>query len=487
MERAERMVLLGVGLAYAPLLVPLLWVMLVLTAATAVFRFFRVWRQAEPPPLRPGSIGYKRAQAEAAEDAGPERPAHERATLRRARPARRGVATAAPAERARPPRSPRRRLLRARGGRFVTAAYRTGARVAAHVPPGPAGALGSALGRLAALASAERDGWWPATRSAPAAVHRRGGRSPTPSPATGATGSTPSSSRRIDRADLDARFRADGMEHLAAATAGGRGAIFALPHLGAWEVAGRWVAARATASRSSSSRSSRPSSSPGSSTSAAPWASRSCRSAPRCRPAPGTRLADGRVLCLVADRDLGGTGVEVEFFGERTRLPAGPALMALRHDVEILPVGTYTEPHGRHHSVIHPPVDRARHGRLGEDVTRITQSLAHVFEDIIRQAPEQWHLQQPNWPSDLVRPTARAGSRRSAGMPGRSPTGRAGARRRNTAFRPPTASDWHDGIDAGRGLLALLAGPPGRRAGPGARLGAGAARPRHRRAGLRAV
>jgi KDO2-lipid IV(A) lauroyltransferase len=111
-------------------------------------------------------------------------------------------------------------------------------------------------------------------------------------------------------------------------------------------------------------------------------------------------LADGRVLCLVADRDLTGTGVEVEFLGERTRLPAGPALLALRHDAEILPVGTYTEPHGRHHSIIHPPVPRERQGRLADDIARITQSLARVFEEIIRRAPEQWHLQQPNWPSD---------------------------------------------------------------------------------------
>ena len=76
MERAERMVLLGVGLAYTPLLVPLLWVMLGLTAFTAFHRFFKVWRQAEPPPLRPGSLGYKKAQAQAAEG-GAERPVHE--------------------------------------------------------------------------------------------------------------------------------------------------------------------------------------------------------------------------------------------------------------------------------------------------------------------------------------------------------------------------------------------------------------------------
>ena len=46
MERAERMVVLGFGLCFKTILVPVLWVMLALTSATAVQRFFKVWRQA---------------------------------------------------------------------------------------------------------------------------------------------------------------------------------------------------------------------------------------------------------------------------------------------------------------------------------------------------------------------------------------------------------------------------------------------------------
>jgi KDO2-lipid IV(A) lauroyltransferase len=42
----------------------------------------------------------------------------------------------------------------------------------------------------------------------------------------------------------------------------------------------------------------------------------------------------------------------------------------------------------------------AREGRLREDVSRITQDLAHALEELIRRAPDQWHLLQPNWPSD---------------------------------------------------------------------------------------
>jgi KDO2-lipid IV(A) lauroyltransferase len=45
-------------------------------------------------------------------------------------------------------------------------------------------------------------------------------------------------------------------------------------------------------------------------------------------------------------------------------------------------------------------MDTTRHGRFREDVARLTQDMAGELEGLIRRAPEQWHLQQPNWPSD---------------------------------------------------------------------------------------
>ena len=50
MERAERFVVLGIGLFFKELLVPVLWLMLVATAGTALYRFVKVWRQADRPP-----------------------------------------------------------------------------------------------------------------------------------------------------------------------------------------------------------------------------------------------------------------------------------------------------------------------------------------------------------------------------------------------------------------------------------------------------
>lgn len=106
------------------------------------------------------------------------------------------------------------------------------------------------------------------------------------------------------------------------------------------------------------------------------------------------------IVCLLADRDIDGTGIEVEFFGEKTKLPAGPVTLALRTGAPVLPTACYFKKRGIY-CVVKPPIDLTRKSkRLREDVQRLTQDVAHELEDLIRQAPEQWHLQQPNWPSD---------------------------------------------------------------------------------------
>ena len=50
--------------------------------------------------------------------------------------------------------------------------------------------------------------------------------------------------------------------------------------------------------------------------------------------------------------------------------------------------------------MIRPPIPAERRGTFRDDVARITQALADELEGLIRRAPEQWHLLQPNWPSD---------------------------------------------------------------------------------------
>jgi len=72
MERAERIIAIGVGLAFSTLLVPILWVTLGLTLATAVHRFVRVWRQADAP--RPPRRTARERRRQAARPPRPTRP-----------------------------------------------------------------------------------------------------------------------------------------------------------------------------------------------------------------------------------------------------------------------------------------------------------------------------------------------------------------------------------------------------------------------------
>jgi len=59
-----------------------------------------------------------------------------------------------------------------------------------------------------------------------------------------------------------------------------------------------------------------------------------------------------------------------------------------------------------HEVVLRPPLDTARHSTLRADVASVTQDLAHELEILIRRAPDQWHLLQPNWPSDRSDPSS---------------------------------------------------------------------------------
>ena len=91
----------------------------------------------------------------------------------------------------------------------------------------------------------------------------------------------------------------------------------------------------------------------------------------------------------------------VHFFGEGTTLPGGPALLSLRTGATLLPVAVYfNDKLDGHHAVVKPPLKIERQGSLRADMAVLTQELGKELEVLISKAPEQWHLLQPNWPSD---------------------------------------------------------------------------------------
>ena len=114
------------------------------------------------------------------------------------------------------------------------------------------------------------------------------------------------------------------------------------------------------------------------------------------------RLRAGRVLCLVADRDLTATGVAVDFFGAQARMPAGPAALALATGAALLPVTMWYAEDGRGwRARIHPEVGPPAHGDRKARVAAMTQGLADAFAEGIAAHPADWHMLQRLWVDDL--------------------------------------------------------------------------------------
>jgi len=110
------------------------------------------------------------------------------------------------------------------------------------------------------------------------------------------------------------------------------------------------------------------------------------------------RVRASRVVPLLADRDLSARGVEVEFFGGRTRMPAGPALLALRTGAPLFVVSLWYEgdfPCGHVAGPLEMPGPEA--GSLGTRVRAVTQTIADELAEGIAKHPADWHMLQRMW------------------------------------------------------------------------------------------
>jgi KDO2-lipid IV(A) lauroyltransferase len=222
--------------------------------------------------------------------------------------------------------------------------------------------------------------------------------------------------------ELRRTFVLENEDVLAAASARGRGVVVALPHSGNWDHAGAWAALAGY---------------------------RPTAVAERLKPAdlydrfvayretlgievvPLTggrppldvlteRLAEGRTITLLADRDLSARGVEVDFFGARTRMPAGPAVLALRTGAPLLVASLWYEPTTAYASVTEvlsaecgPP-----DAPLDRRVMALTQRVADTLASGIAQHPADWHMLQRLWLADLSARDPRRAAGPGADAPG---------------------------------------------------------------------
>ena len=204
------------------------------------------------------------------------------------------------------------------------------------------------------------------------------------------------------RKEIEASTTIEGDEWIRAARAEGHGVILALPHMGNWEYAGP-VAKRlgldlvAVAENLDNRR-------------IRDWFVDLRRrmdidivlatGGTTVMRALESRLERNGSVALLCDRDLKRRGVPVVFFGEETTLPAGPVTLALRTGAPILPAAAYFGPEGSHRVVVRPPIEVPRAENRTKALSAGTANLARELEGLILEAPEQWHLLQPNWPSD---------------------------------------------------------------------------------------
>jgi lauroyl/myristoyl acyltransferase len=212
----------------------------------------------------------------------------------------------------------------------------------------------------------------------------------------------------MDRASVLARMdpHVTGIAPLFEALEQGRGVVAALPHSGNWDLAGLWfVATQARLGRPARFTTVVERLHPeslfrrfvayreglGFEVLAAGDGAAVYRTLTR-------RLRDGGLVCLVADRDLTASGIEVTFFGEPARLPVGPARLAAATGALLLPAFPHFTPDGwgvRLGDAI-PVAERASR----DDVAKATQALADAFAELIATAPQDWHMLQRVFTAD---------------------------------------------------------------------------------------
>ena len=203
----------------------------------------------------------------------------------------------------------------------------------------------------------------------------------------------------LSREELAAGFTGENLNLLEEIHKRGRGGVLATLHLGNWDAGGRWVAER--------------------------WPltvvvevlrpkmlfdrfvehrrSLGMTIIPLVRGGDATaqcleRIRAGDYVALVSDRDLSGSGVPVKMFGRTTKMPAGPAVLALRAGVPLIPACIYQHRDGgMWHAWVMEPINEDVTGETRENVAVLTQRVAEAFERMIAREPAQWHAWQRMW------------------------------------------------------------------------------------------
>jgi len=195
----------------------------------------------------------------------------------------------------------------------------------------------------------------------------------------------------------------EGEAELFANLKAGRGVIVALPHMGNFEQAGAWVVQEGAGKFTTVAERLRPES--------VYEAFVRFRQSLGMEVLPLTggqtpfgtlsqRLRAGGLVCLVSDRDLKESGIEVQMFGEQARIAATAAL-AVHTGAALLPTATWFEGEDEWGARIYPEIPVPETGTRPEKIAAMSQQLAHHFEIAIAEHPQDWHMLQRVFTADL--------------------------------------------------------------------------------------
>jgi KDO2-lipid IV(A) lauroyltransferase len=202
---------------------------------------------------------------------------------------------------------------------------------------------------------------------------------------------------------IRASFTPEHIERLDDTLAAGRGVILALPHMGNWDLAGAWVVVRGYPFTTVAERL-KPAKlfdafvayREGLGMEVLPLTGGAHTMATLAK-----RLRAGKLVCLVGDRDLSASGIEVEFLGEKTRMPAGPAALAAQTGAALLPVTLWYDETRTMRGCVHEEVLVPEEGTRREKTAAMTQAMADVWAEGVRAHAKDWHMLQRFWLADL--------------------------------------------------------------------------------------
>ena len=184
----------------------------------------------------------------------------------------------------------------------------------------------------------------------------------------------------------------------------GRGVVVALPHMGNWDQAGAWFVARGAGSFTTVMERLKPE---------AVYerfvAFREGLGMEVLPASGGTRpfgilaqrLRAGKCVALPCDRDVTGSGIEVEFFGEKAKMMAGPAALAVQTGAALVPVVLWFADDGRCGVKIGAEIEQPAAATRSQKVAAMMQDLAGFFEQGIREHPHDWLMLQKVFVADL--------------------------------------------------------------------------------------